>query len=369
MSYRLGWNPQGNQNTRTGTILNAVYRSMQDAKTCVRYFRNDATNGSDQWGIDPTKFVLGGTNSGAYTALAAGNLNKPTEIVVDKFLDSLGNSFIDTTKTGNFDGWGGSQNVENYVGISAAFNAVLPLGGAIGDTSWIEAGEPPVIAFSGVSDVGTPFNTGIVSTQAGTVPIIEVSGAGDFMPYVAALGNNSGFSPNSFAVADSNRSTTDGINFFKSAPVDGLYPFWGVGFEPWNWYDPFSPPASNPNATQAIAMAYIDTIMGYANPRLYRLLFDPTYGDPSGLHEVKGAIEMNVFPSPASNQLNVIINSLQKPISSIRLLDVTGRLAKEITNVNAYSESIDVSNMSSGVYLLNLMLTDGNTTTRRVAID
>lgn len=365
MSYRLGWNPSSTDfDTRSGTIINAVYRAMQDVKNCVRYFRNDVQNGSNQWGIDGNKFVLGGSNSGAYVALAAGNLNKPAEIEIPKVLDTLGVPYIDTLKTGNFDGFGGTQNLDNLPGISSAFNCVLSLGGAVADTITIEAGEPPIIAFQGVSEGLTPYNTATVVTSTFNA-VIEVSGSGDFMPIVNNIGNNNIFSPNNFAPGPVNRHQTD-TTYRKS--FEGLYPFWGQAFEPWNWYNGNNP-IFNPNASQQKAMLYIDTIMGYSTPRLYRLLIDNNFGTPNSIREVQGKVEMQVFPNPASSVLYVIANSLQKPIASISMYDLTGRLALQLNNLSVFNQTMDVSSLQSGTYLLNVKLTDGNTATQRVVVE
>ena len=58
ISYRTGWNPQGDQDTRTGTILNAVYRAMQDTKNAVRFFRHNASVASNAYKIDTNKIVF-----------------------------------------------------------------------------------------------------------------------------------------------------------------------------------------------------------------------------------------------------------------------------------------------------------------------
>lgn len=363
MTYRLGWNPTSpDADVRASTIINAVYRAEQDVKNCVRYFRSTYTDSANKWGIDGNKFVLGGTNSGAYVALAAGNLNKPAELVLPKFLDNMGNSFVDTTKTGNFDGFGGTQNYDNFAGISSAFSCVLSLGGAVADTSFIEAGEPPVIAFQGAQETLTPYNTAVVQTTT-LQSVIEVSGSGDFMPVVDARGLNSGFTPNTFGGTPLNHDAS-----FASRPaVDGLFPFYGQAFEPWSWYNGPNP-AVNSTASQPKAMLYIDTIMGYSLPRLYKLLYDPSFGEPSAIHEVKGNIEMQVYPSPANAQLNVTLNSLQKPLQTLRVLDLTGRLVMEATNLNGYTQSLNVSELPQGNYLLQVSLTDGTTGTRRFSV-
>jgi predicted esterase len=363
MTYRLGWNPTApDQDTKSKTIINAVYRAMQDVKNCIRYFRHDVDSNSNQWGIDPTRFVLGGSNSGAYVALAAGNLNKPAELEIPKVLDLNGIPYIDTTLTGNFDGFGGTQNTNNYPGYSSAFNAVLALGGAVADTSLIEAGETPVIAFQGADETLTPYNTAVVITTT-LQPVIEVSGSGDFMPVVERMGLNSGFSPNSFAAGPKN--IQGGV---QTTSIDGLYPFYGQSFEPWNWYDGTNP-SINPTASQTKAQRYIDTIMGYTTPRLYRLLIDDTYGEPTGIREVKGRVEMRAFPNPASSVLHVAINTLQQPMQSLAIVDLTGRTVAEMKDMNAYDQPVDVSNLSNGVYLLSVKLKDGNSNTVRFTVE
>lgn len=363
MTYRLGWNPTaGDQDTKSKTIINAVFRAMQDAKTCLRYFRNDVANNSNQWGIDPTKFILGGSNSGAYVALAASNLNKPAELEIPKVLDINGLPYIDTLLIGNFEGFGGSQNTDNYPGFSSDFNGVLALGGAVADTIIIEPGETPVIAFQGADETLTPYNTAVVITTT-LQPVIEVSGSGDFMPVVERMGNNAGFSPNSFAGAPKN--IQGGV---QTRTIDGLYPFYGQAFEPWNWYDG-SNPSINATASQVKAMRYIDTIMGYSAPRLFRLLVDSTYGEPSGIREVNGRVEMRLFPNPATTEVNVSINTLQKPMASIAIFDLAGRMLKEFNNVDAYDRTVDVRDMSSGVYLLSVKLKDGTGSTTRFTVE
>ena len=55
---------------RTQSILQAVYRGLQDAKTCVRYFRKDVATNENSYGIDDTKIAVGGQGSGGYISLA-----------------------------------------------------------------------------------------------------------------------------------------------------------------------------------------------------------------------------------------------------------------------------------------------------------
>src|SRR5690606_27684848 len=133
IDYRLGWQAgSADAEVREKTIINAVYRAMQDFKTAIRYFKKDAEN-EDLWKIDPCKVFVGGTNSGGYSALAVGSLNKQSELEGVKFLDSNGQPYINQSITGDFDGFGGSQNLDNHAGYTSDARAILALGAATGD--------------------------------------------------------------------------------------------------------------------------------------------------------------------------------------------------------------------------------------------
>ncbi len=369
--YRLGWNgTAADQTTRTKTIIQAVYRAMQDAKSCVRYFRNDVINGTNQWKADTSRFVIGGSNSGAYVALAASSLNDVNELNNIKFVDING-SFVKQDTLGDFDGFGGVQNYDNYPGISSRFNCTLSLGGAVGDTSWIQAGETPILAFHGVNESSTQYNTGIVNTASGQ-PVIEVSGPGDFMPFVESLGNNNAFQPSNFQQGPPNRN---GLGA-QTVSIEGLYPFYGQKFEPWNWYDSACYTSSSRmqaltggDASPAKGNRFIDTIMGYSAPRLYKLLYDPSYTGSTGIKEFKRNIDLSLFPNPANSRINIIVSMTEKPISTVGVFDITGRLAKEVSGINAFSRSIDMSEMNTGIYLVTIKLTNGATATRKVVIE
>ncbi|MCS6934408.1 MAG: T9SS type A sorting domain-containing protein [Chitinophagales bacterium] len=362
MAYRLGWNPTApTQEERSKTIINAVYRAMQDVRGCVRYFRSTYADSSNKWGIDPNKFILGGSNSGAYVALAASYFNRPIELYLPKFLDGNGIPFVDTTLTGNFEGFGGTQNLDNFPGYSSAFNCVLSLGGAVADTTLIEPGETAIIAFQGQEEQLTPYNTATVITTT-LQPVIEVSGSGDFMPVVVKIGNNNGFTPNSFPPGPPNKQ--GGV---YTQPVDGLYPFKGEGFEPWNWYNGGNP-AINPTASEAKAKRYIDTIMAYSIPRLYRLLIDPNYGNPTqGLYK-SDFVECNVYPNPAADVLNVFVNSLQQPIERITVYDLHGKVVKEHPAFGGHHEVVPVADISNGTYIVKVTLQDNLTATKLINV-
>ena len=195
MNYRLGWLALApTQEEKAASIMNAVYKSAQDARTCVRYFQDDAAN-ANVYKVDTTKITVGGSNSGGYTALAAAYLDKVEEITLFKFQDSTGNSFINQAIWGGFYGEGGTPGYNNHSnpGHSSEIQLVLNFGGAIGDTSWMEAGDIPVVTFHGIEDVTTPYYTAVVIVLGTGDPIVEVSGAHDIARYANTLGLNQEF--------------------------------------------------------------------------------------------------------------------------------------------------------------------------------
>ncbi len=357
INYRLGWNPLGNQEEKASTIINAVYKALQDGKAAIRYFRKDAAT-TNMYKIDPDKVVLGGSNSGGYAALAAGALDKPGEIEYFKFLDGNGNSFVNTALWGDYDGDNGTPGFSNYnhPGYSSDPQMVLNMGGAMGDSLWQEAGEVPSVNFHGVADALTPYKTAIVIVASTGDPIIEVSGSHDVAVRATRLGNQ-----------DWNEMTLTDAYSTKSrarSAAYGLYPFPGPanGFEPWSWYNPNDPntvqppngtgygSAANPLATKAKALMYIDTIMGYFCPRAVNVLSLPGNTNPAGsVAENTNNVKFEMMPNPANEQF--VINS-NVAIGEIEIYDITGKAVAAQNGLNQTRVVVRRGTLPNGFYLV-----------------
>jgi len=365
MDYRLGWNPMGvTQDERAGTIMTAVYRSAQDARALVRFFKADAASRESVYKVDTTKITVGGSNSGGYTALATGYLNDTSEINLFKFQDATGASVINQAVWGGFNGEAGAPGYNNYSnpgGHTSDIQLVLNMGGAIGDTSWMESGDIPVIAFHGVADVTTPYETSIVIVLATGTPIVEVSGSFNIARYANKLGLNQEFVDAAF-----DDPFTLAAQRFSS--YEGLFPFFGPadGLEPWAWYDPDDPnidnetigatgfgSKANPYAHKAKALAFIDTIMNYFCPRAALALDLQTF--PVGLENASQPVKLRVFPNPITSTA-FIESSSDDPILSIELYNMLGQLVRSDEVINASEYSFDRDKIPSGFYLMNVRL-------------
>ena len=354
IDYRLGWNPTSSDaDVRAGTIMNAVYRATQDMKACVRYFKLE----QGTYDVDTTRITVAGSNSGGYMAVTYTSLNKPAELELLKFRNSVsGDPYINQAVTGGFDGEGGMAGVNNYSnpGPSSTVHLALNLGGAMGDTSWQEAGEAPIISFHGVEDALTPYKTSVVIVAATMQSVVEVSGSHDISRYATALGNQTLY----------DQFFTDAITGVAKARTNhkGLFPFPGVenGFEPWGWYDPTDPnavnaggSAANPAASPAKAMAYIDTIMEFFAPRAVQVLRLP--GNTVGIDNASIDASVSVFPNPTTNNFTIRGN---KDIQSIQIMDVRGQVISEILEVNRPILTIEKGNLTSGIYFLTINYKD-----------
>jgi dienelactone hydrolase len=306
MSYRGGWNPLATtEEERRASLLNAIYRAIHDVKQCIRTAKADAA-GANPYGIDASRIVLYGEGTGGYIALGTATLNHPAELYIEKFRTDPFDpttSYIDSTKVGNIEGFGGQLTLYRPNGQNSDFNFCVNAGGALADTSWLEAGDVPMVAFHTVFDPFAPFTEGIVIVPTTGGPVVPVQGSNFFMQLVNDYGNNA-----SFAALASDPWTDRARALYGSTQVhsgstvsirsgtEGLYPLvttdWpalapGTQEEasPWQWWDQNSalaqtivvPPnitanmaslSSNPNSSPTKGRAVIDTIVNYMSPRI-----------------------------------------------------------------------------------------------------
>jgi hypothetical protein len=402
VNYRLGWNPIApDLDTRTGTLLNAVYRAVHDVKQAVRAAKGTSLAGNP-FAIDPDKFVVYGQGSGGYVSLAYGSMTDLAELSLDKFLDINGNSYINTTLVGGIDGFGGLLNLYQDTfsanGITDEVQMVVNAGGALADISWVEAGEPAVVSLHCIRDAYAPFDTGTVIVPTTQEVVVDVNGPATYMSKVNALGNNDAFldlwnQDDYSAIARARYGQTFDY-IYASKPtvtiptdVDGLFPFdipkGATVFEntgaPWEWWSLADLQAlqayyasigitidanainqsslfSNPNGNDKnAALAYIDTIQAYIHPRIMRQL---GIGEYEALSVSEPLVNDNykIFPNPARD--SITIDCENGPVLGVRIFDVSGR---DVFNQKANSEHVtfDISALPAGVYLINVTTNKG----------
>lgn len=310
VDYRLGWNPlAATQSERTYQLINAAYRGVQDSRTAVRFFRKSEAEDGDPYGIDGTRIGFIGEGTGGYITFASASIDSYNDIILDdagmpisKFWYDPGdgssipmvieavNGNPDATNNG-FAPSGLQLCMANHVGYSSDVQFTMNMGGALGDLSWLDAGEVPMVSFQAPHDPFAPYETGVLIVPTTNELVVEVSGAFDVHQELntgLASNVNDVFGTAGLNDVFTNQAVANGNNGW-----DGLYPVrnsyaGGVPTQPydgspWAWWDVATVQAVdaangtsiaatqltlNPNMGPDEALAYIDTIQGYTAPRL-----------------------------------------------------------------------------------------------------
>lgn len=389
--YRLGWNPLATSEfERRGTLLNAVYRSIQDIKQCVMSLRVEAA-GTNMYGIDPNKIVIYGEGTGAYIALAYNSLDKYPEMELTKFANPLtGESFVDTTLVGRIDGSGIGQALTLYGPPRASMDvsAVVAAGGALADTSWLEAGDAPIIALQCIRDPFAPFGEGTVVVPTTQETVVDVQGANVYMQKAVALGLNDdikampadvytkaarakyGKTFDYILPAPLNNITVntglEGLFAVDIAAAAGTNPFKNEA-GPWQWWDSTSAIAnhdlgggltthiaskqSNPDMSPAKGRAYVDTIQGYVCPRLSVVLGFYTAAELStGNFQ---SINARAYPNPTTGVLYIDMEDRMQ-IESVTVMDLTGKVLYSNGAINRTFTDVDMSSLENGYYFVHI---------------
>lgn len=403
-TYRAGWNPTAlgadGQDIRTGTLLNAAYRGIQDARTAIRYLRRTEAEFGNPYGINSDNITLWGQGTGGYISYGCAFLDSYDEVVLDKFIGANAEVYVDTAlSAGPYGLENRPLNVANHVGYSSDFKLAVNVGGALGDTSWIDGTpeEPAVLGFHVFLDPFAPYLDGPVIVPTTGDFVVNVSGTRRVTEMVNQNGNNAVFQTanddlsdpinlRNKAYAQADVTTILGQNIKLS--VDNMYPFVTdtLASGPWEWwsfadlqayvaavnfvtggsYDAQMLNARsqllNPDMSKAKAMAHIDTMMAYFNPRAYLALNLAT-----DTKEILSAhsVEMTVGPNPVSTS-TFIQTAADKPMKNLALYHLNGKLMRGIMNVNSNTFELHRGNLAPGIYVLQAEFEEGIVTKKLV---
>ncbi len=386
MDYRIGWAADAigiNPDLVTGTIFQAAYRAIQDAKSCVRFFRANAAT----YNIDTTKIALGGVGVAGVVVMNYIGLQDTLQLWSPKLISSTstppftaGMPYIDVHTIGDFDGYGGVpqlNNPNNNPGHSSDVQMVFSLYGNLADSTWLYPSMPPVVALHPMNPPtgAGPYHWGTIA--AGGFPVLsDVSGPHQFICKLDSIGVNDVFINGGFP------DLNDPYSLRANAANDGceaLFPFATSTVEEdmWDWYDStaacftaqaigltcqdgldayYGSVANNPNMSKTQAMAYIDTIQGYLAPRLFRALNPgPSNCSTVGISEMR-LLEKNisVYPNPATDHCIIKISSEENPIRRYSIFTSLGQSIQSADKLNSYSIDIDTKTLPAGIYQVKI---------------
>ena len=384
--YRLGWNPFDTTvyGPRIG-IINAAYRGVQDANTCIRFFRKTVAEDGNLYGIDQNRIVLFGDDTGGYLSVHAASLNSTQEIFEsDQFcvpvpplpdtcipmIAEYVNGDVEAKQFGvNTPPYpifpfpeGDTLCYANYPEYSSSFNCAVNLGGAVAAIEWLDTeGQIPIINVHNIYDPSTPYDEGVVGVFA---PIMYVYGSQSIAEKLTENGVNGWVktAPDCFANAfqDAVNAAANELN----GGLTGLFPIVPPDpsvSDPWVWFDPANPLDSSDYQT---AKLYIDSIMAFVLPQMFAAM---------QLHEIAfcGCVDVEtvspveagiqIDPNPASDRIEISSDNTD-PMRLIRLYDLHGMLVKEFKPENESHFSIPVNQYPPGMYLIQVQFDDAITT-------
>ncbi|MFN0213537.1 MAG: T9SS type A sorting domain-containing protein [Saprospiraceae bacterium] len=387
--YRLGWNPLATTElSRRFTLINAAYRGVQDARTCIRYFRKSADVGGNPYKIDPEKIILWGQGTGGYISLACATLNNYSDILntsePGKFMlnamtpmviqqyngDIYGNPpapqqhcLVDAAYN-SFTGIpiGDTLCSPNHVGYSSDFAMAVNMGGALADKWWLDAQTPPIVSFHVLTDPFAPCGDGlvVVPLPPDFPPVVNVTGSCGLQQII-----EDDFHTNDiFKKSDdcNNNAFVQKANSMNGGRA-GFYPFYntppsptgGTQSGPWEWAA-VPPAAGNCNTNSVTSRAYTDTIIGYAAPLACRALDICCLVGTEDL--VKSNIDLKIAPNPAANEVTLTVPS-EYLMQGIELFNANGQLVRTMYGINHSSAILDRGSLPNGIYTAKVYFAEG----------
>jgi len=396
-TYRQGWNPIAtDQDERTGSLLNAAYRGIQDARTLIRFLGKTVAEDDNPYGVDPDKICLWGQGTGGYISLGAAFLDRFDEVVLDKFIDQdLLAPYVDTNLVGDVYGLKPATiNVPNHVAYSSEFAMAVNMGGALGDLSWVEGkdNEPVTIGFHVVTDPFAPYANGAVIVPTTGDFVVNVDGARTVIEKANDLGVNADISVVNEDLTDPLNAKVEALKSVDqdfgggqvlSIGVDNVYPFVTDGPEsgPWDWWSkpqldfiiPLFNAATgedlssdslhadglllNSDMSKEKATAYIDTIIDYFAPRAFLALNLMATSTNDVLTAAEVGFEMG--PNPMRDYMT-ITTAPDQPMLDVAVYNMSGKLIKGSMGVNNNQYQLSrTPQMTPGMYVLQVRFKDG----------
>lgn len=300
IEYRLGASDPGQFLPTPASATRAVWRGTHDARAAIRFFRKSVEEDGNPYGIDPDKIFAAGVSAGGFIALHAGYLNSENEIPEAAFGDFPG-------ITNDLEGQSGNP------GYTSEVAGVINIAGAIGDSAWIQADEPPVISFHGDEDGTVPYGSELL-VFLGFIELLEVDGSASVHTRADELGM---------------------VNCFETHE----------GFD----HVPHQDNADIYDTTLTMTKNFLFHLVCDGEP-VCNYEFDTT----TSVDEISDKSKVRVYPNPSSDRVFVDLSAISSDQTQIRLYNAMGAMVRDFGVNNESLLTIDRQGLPSGMYLLEV---------------
>lgn len=362
----------GNQDIIDELFVDEITRAVSDMRAAIRHFRADADN-ENNFRIDPNQIFVGGISAGGVLAAHVGyltddqGLDQYTTVDIGSYIEQNG-------------GYEGNTNDET-LGYSSHVSGIISLSGALGDTSFMQAGEVPIISVHDDNDQVVPYDADMVVLGFGgiTVPIAPMMGSELVHAQAQELGISSALltyenSDGHVAYFDTpeNAAQTDSFVTVNLAPLVDCTMDYAISYvEAGTCFQD-----GIPDDTVLVSGILQDTqfvisyttlpeemiyISGQADEySIDTILYTNQHGCDSIVVEeyFTTALEslpnmsIKVYPNPANDVFTLELSGEQTEKVGLRLFDLTGKLVEEYTTVSNQLIRFDVSHLTAGIYTL-----------------
>jgi len=94
-----------------------------------------------------------------------------------------------------------------------------------------------------------------------------------------------------------------------------------------------------------------------------------TCENTTSAREVQLANEISIFPNPAATVANITIDTDGTEIFTLSLTTLTGKLVRQVTNVNGRNHELDKGNLAPGIYFLKIADANGKFATEKIVFN
>jgi PKD repeat protein len=125
----------------------------------------------------------------------------------------------------------------------------------------------------------------------------------------------------------------------------------------WSFGDGNTSVEENPTHTYDRSGLYFATLNAY-NDACAAAATEPVNILLSSSDNWKEKVQIQTFPNPVQTQLNIMLNGLQQERLELRLLNLQGRLVRNLIVRGEDQVQLDVANLASGAYILQVVGSD-----------
>lgn len=267
--------------------IDAVVKATSDMKAAIRFLREDAAT-ANQFRVDPNMIFAGGVSAGAITAAHVAYLDS-NDVLSQAILDAV-------NANGGYTG-----NSSTNTQYTSEVQGVINFSGALKDSDWINAGDPPMYSAHDDGDGTVPYGSNSIFVGFGVS--IHLEGSASMKTRCDAVGVTNEL----FTVVNSGGH----VSYFQNS------------------------------ANSAIVLA------GTVD-----LLYDITCPGVVGISDVEPPV-IKAYPNPAQNSVHLEVSE-QWSVYDYQLYDATGKQVMDRRGVTGIDNLIDVSQLPRGMYVLRI---------------